>query len=123
MEPQWLTVVYADDDEASRESIWAMLTEAGIDVRTCENGVQALELCRNIGPDTVLLDINMPGLDGLETARRLRADPANSTLRLVAMTGEATWQLRQKALEAGFNEFLSKPVPANVLIRALRSSG
>jgi len=119
MDARWLTVVYADDDECGRETIWAMLTEAGIDVRTCANGRQALELCRDVGPDTVLLDINMPEMDGLEAARRLRADPATSTLRLVAITGQGTWALRQKALEAGFNEFLSKPIPTDVLIRAL----
>lgn len=121
MELQSLSVVYADDDECAREAVSAMLTDIGIDVRTCANGRQALELCHDDAADAVLLDIHMPDIDGLETARRLRADPANSTLRLVAITGRGSWDLRREALEAGFDEFLSKPVPTDVLVRALQA--
>ena len=95
---------------------------AGIDVHVCADGCEALRLCRTIGPQTVLLDVHMPGIDGLEVARRLRSDPAHANLRLVAITGEASWALRKMALEAGFDEFLGKPVPIDVLIGVLAPS-
>ncbi len=81
---------------------------------------EAIELCRQIKPDVVLLDLNMPDLDGLATARAVRRDPKLAHLRLVALTGRGTWELRRKAIEAGFDEFLVKPVPVATLIKALR---
>jgi len=103
-----------------RQGVSRLLAAEGIAVRACANGAEAIELCQQSSPDVVLLDINMPGIDGVETARRLRSDPATWTLRLVALTGRGTWDLRKKAMDAGFDEFLSKPIPADVLLRALR---
>jgi CheY-like chemotaxis protein len=114
------SIVYADDDDLVREVVTQALVEEGIDVHSCEGGAEALELCRQIEPDAVLLDLNMPDLDGLETARAIRRDPKITHLRLIALTGRGTWELRRKAIEAGFDEFLVKPVPVATLIRALR---
>jgi len=65
------------------------------------------------------IDIHMPGIDGVETARQMRSDPVTCALRLVALTGRGSWDLRKQAMDAGFDEFLSKPIPADVLLRAL----
>jgi CheY-like chemotaxis protein len=112
--------VYADDDALVRDVVTQALVEEGVDVHACEGGVEAIELCRQIEPDAVLLDLNMPDLDGLATARAVRRDPKLAHLRLVALTGRGTWELRRKAIEAGFDEFLVKPVPVATLIKALR---
>jgi len=114
------SIVYADDDALVRDVVTQALVEEGVDVHACEGGAEALELCRQIGPDAVLLDLNMPDLDGLATARAVRRDPKVAHLRLVALTGRGTWELRRKAIEAGFDEFLVKPVPVATLIKALR---
>jgi CheY-like chemotaxis protein len=114
------SIVYADDDELVRDVVTQTLVEEGVDVHSCGGGAEALELCRQLEPDAVLLDLNMPELDGLETARAIRRDPKIAHLRLVALTGRGTWELRRKAIEAGFDEFLVKPVPAETLLRALR---
>jgi CheY-like chemotaxis protein len=113
------SIVYADDDALVREVVTQALVEAGVDVHACESGAEALELCRQIQPEAVLLDLNMPDLDGLDTARAIRRDPKVEHLRLVALTGRGTWELRRKAIEAGFDEFLVKPAPVGTLIVAL----
>jgi CheY-like chemotaxis protein len=123
MSEQRLTVVYADDDDLIRESISELLTHHGIDVHACSDGAEVIALCEQMSPDTVLLDLNMPGIDGLKVARRLRREPGDRPLRLVALTGHGTSELRRKAIDAGFDEFLTKPVSADVLIGALRPSG
>ena len=120
MKSNRLTVVYADDDDLVRETISRLLTEEGIDVHACVDGAEAVSLCAQMEPDAVLLDLNMPEVDGLQAAKQLRLNPAYNALRLVALTGRGTWDLRRKAMEAGFDEFLVKPIPTDVLIRALK---
>jgi|SRR5690348_5607156 CheY-like chemotaxis protein len=120
MEAPRLKVVYADDDALMRQGVSRLLAAEGMAVRACASGAEAIALCQQCSPDAVLLDIHMPGIDGVETARRLRSNPVTGTLRLVALTGRGTWDLRKKAMDAGFDEFLSKPIPADALLRALR---
>lgn len=120
MDARRLRIVYADDDAVMRQGVSRLLAAEGIAVRACASGAEAIALCQQSNPDVVLLDINMPGIDGVETARRLRSDPSTWALRLVALTGRGTWDLRKKAMDAGFDEFLSKPIPADALLRALR---
>ena len=116
-----LCVVYADDDDLVRETVANLLIDAGVDVYACASGPEAIALCEQIEPDAVLLDLNMPGIDGLETARRIRGHPNVGATRLVAITGRGTWDVRNKAMDAGFNEFLTKPVPTETLVLALRA--
>jgi sigma-B regulation protein RsbU (phosphoserine phosphatase)/two-component system chemotaxis family response regulator WspR len=113
-------IVYADDDDLVRTVVTQALIEEGIDVHDCASGSEAVVLCRQIVPDAVLLDLNMPDVDGLAAAREIRRDPATRHLKLVALTGRATIGLRTKAADAGFNEFLVKPIPATALADALR---
>ncbi len=113
-------IVYADDDDLVRNVVTQALIEEGIDVHDCASGAEAVALCRQLAPDAVLLDLNMPDVDGLTAARELRSDPATRNLRLVALTGRATTGLRSKATDAGFDECLVKPIPATELAHALR---
>ena len=116
------SIVYADDDANARTVLKDALAERGIDVRTCESGPDAIALCRERTPDAALLSIDPPRDDAFETARALRSDPATAQIRLVALTGRGTWDLRTKALEVGFDEFVVKPVPVESLLRALRAA-
>jgi CheY-like chemotaxis protein len=122
MDSHRLTVVYVDDDDLVRETITALLTHEDVDVHACTNGTEAIQLSRQMAPDAVLLDLNMPEMDGLQVARELRADPRTSSLRLVALTGRGTWDLAKKATDAGFDAFLTKPVTIATLLRALRNA-
>lgn len=114
------TVVYADDDDLIRAAVVELLVQHGIDVHACSDGDEALALCQQMSPDAALLDLNMPELNGLQVARELRKRPQAKPLRLVAMTGRGSWELRKKAIDAGFDEFLTKPTPSETLLAALR---
>lgn len=115
-----LTIVYADDDELMRVTLTDALVEEGIEVHSCDDGAGVADLCAEVRPDAVLLDINMPLVGGLEAARVLRSDIRNALLRLVAITGQGTWDLRREAMAAGFDEFLIKPAGVAALVKALR---
>lgn len=114
------SIVYADGNVRVREAVSNALIELGVDVRACATDPEAVALCRAAMPDALLLALGPP-FDGLETARAVRRDPALAHLRLVAMTGHGTWDLRMKALEAGFDEFLVRPAPPDALLRAIKS--
>lgn len=120
MDTRRFTVVYADDDELIRSAVVDLLTSANVDVHACTDGDEALALCEQMEPDAVLLDLNMPELNGLQVARQLRSRDASKGLRLVAMTGRGSWELRKKAFDAGFNEFLTKPASRDLILDALR---
>jgi CheY-like chemotaxis protein len=70
-------------------------------------------------PDAVVIDLGLPGLDGYEVARRLRAMPATASAVLVALTGYGQAEARQRALDAGFDEHLTKPVAPDRLVERL----
>jgi CheY-like chemotaxis protein len=120
MDARRFTVVYADDDELIRTTVVDLLTSAKVDVHACTDGDEALALCEEMDPDAVLLDLNMPELNGLQVARQLRARDAKRRIRLVAMTGRGSWELRKKAFDAGFDEFLTKPASRELILDALR---
>ena len=115
-----LTVVYADDDELVRAAVTDLLVAQGLDVHSCGDGDEALALCKQMQPDAVLLDLNMPEMNGLQVARALRTDAGGRALRLVAMTGRRSEELRKKAFDAGFDEFLAKPASLAAMLDALR---
>ena len=89
---------------------------------TAENGEQGLAMARGEGIAIVLLDIGLPDVDGYEVARRLKADPATRHLWLVAVTGYGTQEDRKRALAAGFDEHLAKPVEPDELDALLQQA-
>ena len=113
-------IVVADDDEELCRSFAALFEAKGYTVHTCGDGLRALALCQEFRPGVVLLDLEMPILDGYEVARRLRADPDLAHLRIVAVTGQSDERTSARAWEAGFHEFLGKPAPVSMLLAMLR---
>ena len=111
--PRRLLIV--DDNMDSVLSMAALETRQGHDVRTAATGPEALAIASEFLPEAVLLDIGLPGMDGLEVARQLRAMTALRRVFLIAMTGYASPEDRQLAREAGFDEHFVKPVDLKVL--------
>ena len=121
--PREFKIVWADDDDLFRTAVHAMLRQAGVEVYSCANGVEAVKLCETIKPDVALFDLDMPYLDGFEAARRLRSNPALLGMRLVAITGRASLDFRMRAVDSSFDQFLCKPVALRHLLRALHMTG
>lgn len=103
-------VLVADDTQAICDLFRRLLTTDGHEVISVGDGVSALAAVHEQHPDVVLLDVNMPELDGLEVCRRLKADPETRLTPVVLITGLSDLSDRIKGIEAGADEFLSKPV-------------
>jgi CheY-like chemotaxis protein len=108
-----LLVLVVDDDRDTADSTAMLLRLWGHDVLTAPDGFHALALARESRPDAVLLDLDLPGMDGCEVARRLRQDPGSGTPLLVAMTGYGREEDVRRVAEAGFDHhFLKATDPA-----------
>ena len=114
-------VLVADDTESIRSLFRKLLVADGHDVICAPDGAAALDAVRARPPDVVLLDITMPQLDGLEVCRRLKADPITRLTPVVLVTGQTDLSDRIRGLEAGADEFLSKPVHPHELRARVRS--
>lgn len=113
-------VLVVDDDPDVVDALAMLLGILGYPVEVARSGPEALESARHRCPRVALLDIGIPGMDGLEIARRLRAEyPDPRQLKLVALTGLGHEQARERSLAAGFDEHLVKPLGSSELIRLL----
>lgn len=104
-----LRILVVDDNVDATETLRLLLTAIGHDVRTAHTGPEALEVAAAFTPDAALLDIGLPELDGYQVAKRIRLQPANRTMMLIAMTGYGQDGDRQRAFAAGFDHHLVKP--------------
>jgi CheY-like chemotaxis protein len=116
-------LVVVEDRPEIRQTLADLLIDSGFDVSTASDGVRGLELILAQPPDAALLDIGLPGLDGYELARRLRADARTSKLRLLALTGYGRAEDQTTADEAGFDAHLVKPIDLEQLIATLAQLG
>jgi CheY-like chemotaxis protein len=104
-----------DDNEDAALSLSMLLELSGHEVRTTNNGANALELITTFEPRVVLLDLGMPGMDGYEVCHRLRRLPGGDKIMVIAATGWGQDEDRRKTEEAGFDMHMVKPLDTNVL--------
>jgi PAS domain S-box-containing protein len=112
-------VLLAEDNLVNQEVAVQLLQAAGVSVEVAGDGAQALQMVRSRPYDLVLMDVQMPHLDGLEVTRRIRQEPALARLPIVAMTANAFPEDRQACLDAGMDAHLAKPVDPRELHAAL----
>jgi signal transduction histidine kinase len=115
-----LRVLVVDDNADTAESCALLLRLDGHEVRVAPDGPVALQAARDFAPDAALLDLGLPGMDGYEVARRLRALPETGRALLVAMTGWDQEEDRHRSWEAGFDYHLTKPAPPEEIQRLLK---
>jgi CheY-like chemotaxis protein len=115
-------VLIVDDNRDAAESLGMLLKFLGADVVVVYDGPSALDTAGTYRPAIVLMDIGMPGMDGHEVARRLRADPAQRDVTLIALSGWGQEDDRRRSQAAGFNHHLVKPVDAEALQALLTES-
>ncbi|MGH8057183.1 MAG: response regulator [Candidatus Entotheonellia bacterium] len=120
MERSWKILV-VDDTPQNIKVLDAMLSPRGYRVLAATSGADALAKVQAEAPDLVLLDIVMPGMSGYEVARRLRAEPATRFLPVVMVTALGAQEEKVKAIEAGADDFLTKPVNQLELLARVKS--
>jgi len=108
-------ILVVDDNRDAADSLALLLRLMGNDVRVARDGASALALAPEFGPAVVLLDIGLPGMDGYEVARGLRARPELTGVVLIALTGWSQDEDRPRSHEAGFDHHLIKPVDIGAL--------
>ena len=103
-------ILLVEDNEMNRDMLSRRLKKKGHDVTIAVDGQQGLDLAVAESPDIILLDMSLPIVDGWEAAGRLKSDPATNTIPIIALTAHAMAGDREKCLEAGCEEYDTKPV-------------
>ncbi|MBN1217775.1 MAG: hybrid sensor histidine kinase/response regulator [Anaerolineae bacterium] len=109
-QPNPQKILYIDDDPVNRSLINRLLTSYKFKVLEAQTGLEGITIARNETPDLILMDINMPGLDGHETTTRMRALPALEKIPIIAVTARTTHGERELALAAGCDGYIPKPI-------------
>jgi two-component system, chemotaxis family, CheB/CheR fusion protein len=117
--PQGATVVVVEDNADSRDVLCAILSDEGLICHGAPDGIAGLRLIEDVMPDVAVLDVGLPGIDGLELARRIRTNPRHARIRLIALTGYGQASDRQATKQAGFDHHLVKPVQPAELVAVL----
>jgi chemosensory pili system protein ChpA (sensor histidine kinase/response regulator) len=114
-------VMVVDDSLTVRKITTRMLTREGFEVATAKDGVDALQQLQDIQPDIILLDIEMPRMDGFEFARNARADARTKDTPIIMITSRTADKHRNRAIELGVNEYMGKPYQEDQLLALIRS--
>jgi CheY-like chemotaxis protein len=114
-------LLLVEDNEASREGLSRHLRRRGFEVLLAVDGRQALETARAGAPDLILMDMSLPILDGWEATRLLKADPATCHIPVISLTAHAMAADREKALEAGCDDYETKPVELARLLAKIQA--
>jgi CheY-like chemotaxis protein len=103
-------ILLVEDNEMNRDMLSRRLARRGYDVLVAVDGEAGLDMATREMPGLILMDMSLPGLDGWEATRRLKANPATRSIRVIALTAHAMAGDREKALAAGCDDFDTKPV-------------
>jgi two-component system, cell cycle response regulator DivK len=103
-------ILIVEDNEMNRDVLSRRLLRQGYDVLIATAGLDGLRMARAVRPDLILMDLGMPDIDGWECARRLKAEIATAAIPIIALTAHAMLDDRQKALDAGCDDFDTKPI-------------
>jgi len=118
--PGTKVVLVVDDNDLNLKLLTVIMTRAGFSVLAAENAESALAIARRDLPHLILMDVKLPGMDGLDATRSLKADPATAAIPVVAVTAWARAEDRERALAAGCVEFVTKPINMKELVSVAR---
>jgi two-component system, cell cycle response regulator DivK len=110
-------ILIVDDNPQNLKLARVLLAGEGYDVRTAADAEKALELLESFAPRLILMDLQLPGMDGLELARLLKAEASRSDIAIVALTAYAMKGDEEKALAAGCDGYVTKPIDTDALLR------
>ena len=112
-------ILVVEDNDTSRKLVRDLLAVKGYTVVEAETGEEGVRLAQERGPSLVLMDIRLPGIDGIQALRRLRAEVATRGIPVMAMTASVMAGDRQRVLDAGFDAFQSKPIKLKEFLAAV----
>jgi two-component system chemotaxis response regulator CheY len=115
-----MTILNVDDSATMRKIVTMSLSGAGHTILEAENGAVALEKVKGAKVDLVILDINMPVMNGLEFLKALRSDGGTKTVPVIMLTTQGEEDMRKTALDLGANEFLAKPFQKDQLLATVK---
>jgi CheY-like chemotaxis protein len=109
-------ILLVEDNEMNYDMLSRRLTRKGFEVVIATDGEQGVEMSRTVGPDLILMDMSLPKIDGWEATRRIRATPETAGVRIIALTAHAMVADKDKAMEAGCDDFDTKPIDIERLV-------
>ena len=115
------TIMVVDDNEPSRDALSRRLERRGYRILSAASGDQAVANARSAMPDLILMDLGLPGIDGWEATRQLKATPETRRIPVIALTAHAMSGDREKALAAGCDDFDTKPIELPRLIEKIEA--
>lgn len=113
-------ILYIEDNPLNMRLVRKLLRSMGYPMMEAMDGLTGLEMAKTDRPELILVDVNLPDIDGLEVTRRLKADPALADIPVVALTANAMHGDRERCLDAGCDAYLAKPVARLELQNTLR---
>ena len=114
-------ILLVEDNEMNRDMLSRRLARRGFEVLVAVDGEAGVEMATREAPALILMDMSLPGLDGWEATRRIKASPATQGIRVIALTAHAMAGDREKALAAGCDDFDTKPVDFERLLTKIQS--
>ena len=114
-------ILLVEDNELNRDMLSRRLIRRGFDVTIAVDGGQGADMAVSESPDLILLDMSLPVMNGWEVAQKLKADSATQNIPIIALTAHAMGGDREKALDAGCNEYETKPVEFKRLLEKMNS--
>ena len=109
------SILIVDDNPVNMKLVRVLLVSEGYNVRTAADAEQALQILADFHPELILMDIQLPGIDGLELTRRLKSNPATKDIMIVALTAYAMKGDEQRMFEAGCDGYIAKPIDTRTL--------
>jgi two-component system, cell cycle response regulator DivK len=116
-----VSVLIVEDNEMNRDMLSRRLIKRGYSVTMAVDGLEGVRQIQATKPDVVLMDLSLPGIDGYEATRRLKADPETARIPVIALTAHAMPEDRTRALDAGCDDYDTKPIDLERLIAKMNS--
>jgi CheY-like chemotaxis protein len=114
------TILCVEDNEDNLFMLQRRLTRAGFEVRVAMDGKQSVQWAKTLLPDLIVMDLNLPGLDGFEATRQLKGQPETKHIPIIVLSAHDREKNREKALAAGCDEFETKPTDFEMLVQKIR---
>ncbi|MGF1589878.1 MAG: response regulator [Pleurocapsa sp.] len=114
-------ILLIEDNEMNRDMLSRRLKRRGYDVLIAVDGAKGVEMTNSETPDLILMDMSLPVMDGWEATRNIKADPATKSIPVIALTAHAMSGDRQKALEAGCDDYDTKPIDLSRLLTKIQA--